>query len=147
MTTTRAAVSEKEQLEKDIAQLLQDNPTPRCLGLPIDADLRRRLQAWAKERKKIAEKRERLEMILEEERIQSIMRELDELHPQVNNVMCYTAFSFFILINFVDTTPHTPLKFRKKLIVHFAWKRYLNLLALCLFVVDKEHVTSVQVTT
>ena len=142
MTTTTAAVSEKEQLEKDITQLLQDNPTPRCLGLPIDADLRRRLQAWAKERKKIAEKRERLEMILEEERIQEVMRELNELHPQVNNVMCYTPFSSFILIlwiQVVDLTnlsPHTPLKFRKKLIVHFAWKRYLNLLALCLFVVD-----------
>ena len=81
--TTTAVVSEKEQLEKDIAQLVHDNPTPRCRGLPIDADLRRRLQAWAKERKKIAEKRERLEMILEEERIQVVMRELDELHPQV----------------------------------------------------------------
>ena len=74
--------SEKLQLEKEIEQLVQNNPTPKFLGAKIDSNLRSTLQSWAAQRKILAEKRERLEMILEEERIQEILRELEELHPQ-----------------------------------------------------------------
>ena len=74
--------SEKLQLEKEIEQLVQNNPTPKFLGAKIDNNVRSTLQSWAAQRKILAEKRERLEMILEEERIQEILRELEELHPQ-----------------------------------------------------------------
>lgn len=74
--------SEKLQLEKEIEQLVQNNPTPKFLGAKIDSNVRSTLQSWAAQRKILAEKRERLEMILEEERIQEILRELEELHPQ-----------------------------------------------------------------
>ena len=75
--------AEKLQLEKEIQQLVQDNPTPKEYGIPINSELRSKLQSWASQRKVLAEKRERLQLLLEEERIQEVLRELGELHPQV----------------------------------------------------------------
>ena len=79
-----SSLSEKAQLEKEIAQLVQDNPTPKFLGSPINSELRSKLQSWAAQRKVLAEKRKRRDLILEEERIQEVLRELGELHPQVS---------------------------------------------------------------
>lgn len=79
-----SSTSEKHQLEREIAQLVQDHgPVPQYFDSPIDSNVRSRLQSWAKARSKVAEKRERLEMIYEEERIEALQRELEELHPQV----------------------------------------------------------------
>ena len=75
--------SEKLQLEKEIAQLVQDNPTPKFLGSPINSELRSKLQSWAAQRKVLAEKRERLYLLVEEERIRGVLRELGEFYPQV----------------------------------------------------------------
>ena len=72
---------------------MQNNPTPKFkLGSEIDSDLRSELQLWAAQRKRLIEKMERLEIILEEERIQAILRELEEMHPQVGVIIWYIMF-------------------------------------------------------
>ena len=59
-----SSTPEKYQLEREIAQLVQDHgPVPQYFDSPIDSNVRSRLQSWAKARSKVAEKRERLEMI------------------------------------------------------------------------------------
>ena len=90
---------EKLQLEKEITQLVQNNPTPKFKrGTKIDSDLRSELQSWAAQRKRLIEKMERLEIILEEERIQAILRELEEMHPQVGVIFMFMAYYVFTLI-------------------------------------------------
>ena len=76
-------ISEKKSLEKEIEQLVRDNPTPKFSGSPISNEFRNKLQSWAAQRKILAEKRERLELLVEEERIRGVLRELGELYPQV----------------------------------------------------------------
>lgn len=88
MSTSTDSEKLQLKLENEIAQLVRDTPSPKFLGSPIDIDLRIILQAWAAQRKILAEKRQRLEMILEEERIQEVLRELEEMHPQVE-LLCF----------------------------------------------------------
>ena len=83
-----STLSEKEQLAEDIGRLTGEIAAPPGDRKgPIDDHRRLVLTRWADKRRTIAQKTQRLELILEEERIRAVMQDLDELNPQVREVV------------------------------------------------------------
>ena len=72
---------EKEELSRAVLDLIRENRTPTGKGGPVDDIKRNELLAWAKIRRVKAEKRSRLEMIFEEERIQGVLHKINEMNP------------------------------------------------------------------
>ena len=68
------SLPEKEQLTDDISRLArEDAAPPDDRKGPIDDDRRLALIKWADTRKTMAQKTQRLELILEEERVRAVM--------------------------------------------------------------------------
>lgn len=79
---------EKEELSRDVRKLIRENRTPTGKDGPVDDIKRNELLEWAKIRRVKAEKRSRLEMIFEEERIQRVLQKINEMNPQVRVRKC-----------------------------------------------------------
>ena len=88
---TSTSLPEKEQLTEDISRLAREDAAPPDGDRkgPIDDDRRLALMKWAETRRTMAQKTQRLELILEEERVRAVMQDLDELNPQVRERVIY----------------------------------------------------------